>query len=237
MWIEYNGKKKKQPIFKCFTAIVRLFSGKKRVEYLGEKPTEHAVYLANHANKMGPFYYEMHLPFYNVMWGHHGMFGNYVERFKYLRNVLYIQKNGVKKGKATIKAFFEAIFSGMVYKGVKVLPTYNDVRLLPTIKKSISALKNDTAIVIFPENSNGGYHKILKEAHPGFVLLLEKYKKVMGEDIPVRPIYYHKQKKIMLVGETYYLKDLKEKGMKKEQIAEFFKDKINDLCKKIEEEY
>ncbi len=232
--IEYNGKKKRQPIFKFFTSIVRIFTGKKKVVYLGEKPDEHALYLANHANKIGPLIYEMYLPIYCVKWGHHGMFGNYKSRYNYLRNILYIQKNGLGKTRATIKALFEALFSGWVYKGVKVLPTYQDFRLAKTIKKSITAFENDTAIMIFPEDSDKGYKKILTNIHPGFILLLEKQRKETGKEFPIRPVYYHKEKRTILVGEKYYLKELIEKGMNRDEITEFFKDRINELCFKIE---
>lgn len=38
----------------------------------------------------------------------------------------------------------------------------------------------------------------------------------------------------MVVGEKYYLQDLKEKGMDKNGVAEFFKDKVNELYDRIE---
>ena len=48
--------------------------------------------------------YEFSFPIKHATWGAYQMLGSYKMRFKYLRDVLYMQKNGLKKGKATFKA-------------------------------------------------------------------------------------------------------------------------------------
>ena len=232
--IEYQLKKKPQPIFNCFKAVCRVFFGKIKVVQLGDKVQDKCLYVCNHANKKGPLVYEMYLPAYCVRWGAGEMTENYKARFLYLRDVLYIQKNGVKKGKATIKALFEAAFSQFIYKGVKVFPTYHDERLVRTIKNSITALENNIGVMIFPEDSNQGYFDKLTKFFEGFVLLMERYNKKTKEDIPVRPVYYHKKKKLIVVGESFYYSDFINKGLNREQIAEFFCNQVNSLYLRIE---
>lgn len=234
MKIEYNGKRKKQPIFSIFKGVFKIFKGKVRVYYVGDKIKDGELLVANHANKSGPLIYESYLPLYHAKWGAHQMLGSYKERWKYLRNVLYIQKNGWSKGKATLKATYEAFFSKYIYKGMKVLPTYQDARLARTIKKSVATLSNDISLMIYPEDSSNGYFDVIKKFLPGFVLVMEKYKKATGKDVPVRPIYYHKKKRIILVGEAYYLGEYQKQNLSREEIAETIKNELNQLYVKIE---
>lgn len=234
MDIEYQLPKREQPFFNFVKGVLRTFKKKVRYVVLGEPLDTNCLLLANHANKMGPMQYEIFLPVYKVTWGAHQMFGNYSSRRAYLKDVLYIQKNHAGKAKATFKSWYEAMFSQYFYKGMKMVPTYPDARLLGTVKKSVDALNDDTAVMVFPENSNAGYTDRIKSFFPGFVLVMEKYFKVNGKDVPARPVYYHVKKRIMVVGEKYYLQDLKEKGMDKRGVAEFFKDKVNELYDRIE---
>ena len=232
--IEYQLPKHKQPVFTCCKGVMRLFIRKKRVVVLGGELQNKCLYLANHANKMGPVNYDMFFPVYHVKWGAHQMLEGYSERRAYLRDVLYIQKNHMGKRKAAFKAFFEAFFSKYFYRGLKILPTYQDARLIRTVKKSADVLDDDTALMIYPENSNDGYHDMAAEFFPGFVMVMELYNKRHGEDVPVRPVYYHKKKRIMAVGEPLYLADFKAQGMNREEIAEAFRNKVNALYTRIE---
>lgn len=166
MQIEYQPPKKRQPVFACFKGLLRIFIRKVRVVSVGGEPDEHCLYLANHANKMGPMIYNMFFRPYHVKWGASPMLGNYKERYHYLRDVLYIQKNGSGKAIASFRAFFEAFFSKYVYKGMKLLPTYPDGRLARTVKKSVELLAQDIAIMIFPENSEEGYKDELTDFSP-----------------------------------------------------------------------
>lgn len=234
MEIEYRLPKHRQPVFGFVKGIMKIFMRKKRVVVLGEDLQNKCVYLANHANKMGPVCYDIYFPVYAVKWGAHQMLGNYGERRAYLRDVLYIKKNGTGKRVAAFKAFFEAYFSKFFFKGLKVLPTYPDMRLIKTVKKSVEVLDDDTAVMIFPENSDGGYKDEMTDFFSGFVLVTESYYKKHGQDVPVRPVYYHKKKRLIVAGESVYLHGLAERGLDRKEIAEYMKEKVNGLYRRIE---
>ena len=225
---EYKVPKRKQPIFKVVKGFFSLFF-KCDVVYEEENVPEKAIVLANHSAKSGPMSIEINYPNFNVKWGAHQMLGNYKSRFKYLRDVLYMQKIGKKKFPATIKAFFEAIFSKMLYKGMKFLPTYQDAKLSKTIKNSAKVLDANMSILIFPENSNTGYHDELIEVFGGFILLSDYYYKKTGVDLPVIPVYYHKKSKKIFVGKCSYIQKLKQEGMSRDDICEYYKNEINSL--------
>lgn len=223
---------KNQPIFKIVGGFFKLFIFRNiKVTYLCSKEEipNKCIMVSNHSAKNGPMALELYLPIFNVKWGAHQMLGNYSSRFHYLRDVFYIQKCGWGKFKATIKAGIEALFSKMLYKGMKFVPTYPDGRLTQTIKQSIEILDDDKAILVFPEDSNEGYKEIMTSFFSGFVLLSLQYFKKTGEDLPIYPIYYHQKKKIIIVGKPLFVQELVNKGMNRDQIAELFCEEVNNL--------
>lgn len=233
MRIEYDLPKKPQPVYKPLRAFLKLFVRKTKVITLGAPAENKCLYLSNHANKTGPFLVDMFFPLYSVKWGAHEMLGNYSSRRAYLRDVLYIQKNKTGRRTAAFKAFFEAFFSGFFYRGIKVLPTYQDVRLMHTVKKSADVLAENIPLIIFPENSNDGYFDLLTEFMPGFVAVMQAYRRKFGEDIPVRPMYIHRKKRIMVIGEPVCLQEFVSLGMDKYEIAEAMKNRVNELYTRI----
>ena len=230
--IVWKVPKRKQPVWRIVGKIFKLFFNVKSVEFLGEKFPNKCIIVSNHNNKRGPMVYELNLPVFHASWGAYQMLGNYKSRYNYLRNVLYIQKNGVNKFKATIKASFEAIFSIFIYKGMKILPSYPDARLRKTIQHSMDVLDSGAAVSVYPEDSNQGYFDEMTHFFPGFVMLAEQYYKKTGEDLPIYPVYYGQKKKKIVVGNPLFVQDLKKEGLDRNQIAERFKDEVNELYRK-----
>ena len=227
---EYKVPSKKQPVFKIFGKIIGL-SYKCEVESLIDEIPDKAIVVANHSAKQGPMALELNYPKFNVKWGAHEMLGSYKSRFLYLRNVLYIQKLHKSKLFATLKAAFEAIFSIYVYKGMKFIGTYPDIRIRHTIENSMKVLDAGATVMIFPENSNEGYFDELVSVFPGFVMLAERYYKKTGEDVPVIPAYYSKKHKKIIVGRPLYVQELVKEGLDRQGVADRFKDEINALYK------
>ena len=234
MTIEYQLPRRRQPFYSFVKGIIKIFMRKKRVIVLGGELEDKCLYLANHANKMGPMNYDLYFPLYHVKWGAHEMLEGYGERRKYLRDVLYIQKNGVGRRRAAFKAFFEAFFSQFIYKGMKIIPTYPDMRSTRTLKKSVEILENNIALMIFPEDSNSGYNSEITSFFTGFVLVAEIYSRKHGEDVPIRPVYLHRKKRLIVVGEGVTLGKLREQGMQITAMADYMRDRVNELYHRIE---
>lgn len=226
---EFKLPDRKQPVFKFFSKIFfkPLFGGK--LESCIEELPDKAIIVSIHAAKNGPMAVAMTYPKFSAMWGHHGMLGNYKERFSYLRNVLYIQKMHKNKFVATVKALYEAVFSIFIYKGLKVIGTYTDMRLLSTVRNSIGVLDEGASVIIYPEDSSDGYFDEMRAAFPGFVILAETYYNKRGEDVPVIPAYISRKKKRLVVGEPKYVREMQKAGLSRQQIAEKMKDEINAL--------
>ena len=224
-------KNRRQPIFKFFSAILLkpLFRVKtqSKIKSLPDK----AIVVSIHAAKYGPMSLCMSYPKYSAIWGHHAMLGSYKDRFKYLRDVLYVQKMHKNKFISTIKALFEAFFSIFFYKGMKVIGTYTDMRQLSTIRNSIGVLEENASVIVFPEDSSEGYFDEIKSAFPGFVMLASIYYSKTGEDVPVIPAYVSRKrgKKRLVIGEPRYVHELELNGKSKQEIADILKDDINAL--------
>ena len=225
---QWKVPKRKQRVWRVAKPILRLFL-KTKVEFEGEQFPDKCIIISNHANKMGPMKFEVNLPVFHATWGAYQMLGSYKDRFHYLRDVLYIQKNGFSKFKATSKAWFEALFSIYFYKGMKILPSYPDARLRTTLKYSMDMLDSGAAVSMYPENSSDGYHDELKSFYPGFVMLAEQYFKKTGEDVPVFPVYYGKKKKKIVVGKPISIQELLKEGLDRYQVADRCKDIVNNL--------
>ncbi len=227
--IGWKVPKRKQPVWRVVRKVFKLFFSVKTIEFLGEKFPDKCIIVSNHSNKKGPMVFEINLPVFHATWGAYQMLGTYKDRFKYLRDVLYIQKNGLGKFKATIKAGFEAIFSILMYRGMKILPSYPDARLRKTLQYSIDALDKGYAVSVYPEDSSNGYFDEMTQFFPGFVMLAEQYYKRTGEDLPIFPVYYGRKKKKIVVGKPLYVQPMLNEGLDRAQIAERFKCEVNKL--------
>ena len=222
--------KKRQPVWKGVSRFLKLFFKKPKIVSLSGEIPNKAIYVANHSAMFGPVMYNLYLPADVALWGAHPMLEGYKSRYRYLRDVYFIQKRHKSKFSASILAFLEAFFSPYFYKGLREIPSYADARFISTLRTSCEVLDMDIGIMLFPENSSEGYHEILKSFLEGFVMLADYYqRKHGGEDVPIYPVYYHAKKKVMVVGNPSKLTDYTSKGMSKAEIADDFCNQVNNL--------
>ena len=228
----YVYTKKKQPIFAFVKAICKLFLRKPTIiNYNDEIPTD-GLLVGPHMGKWGPYYLTNYYPKKNAMIGAHPMLGSYKERYHYLRDVLYIQKGHKGKVISTIKASFEAIFSKAIYKGMHIIPSYEDFRFISTIDKTAKTLDNGLPVFIFPENSDNGYQLVMKEFHPGYITLAKFLTKRRKIETKIYPYYVHVKRRQIIIGKPFTLESVKDKST--EEILEFTIDKINELNPNLE---
>ena len=224
-----NEINKRQPVWRCVSRILKVFFKKPKIINLAGELPKRAIFVANHSAMFGPLMYNLHLPAQTAAWGAYPMLGNYKSRYRYLKDVYFVQKRHKSKFSATILAFLESFFSPFFYKGMRVLPSYNDTRFITTIRKSMQMLENDIGVIIYPEDSNSGYHEKLTDFFAGFVELARYYLRKHGQDVPIYPVYYHAKKKVMVIGEGQRLTDYLKRGLNRKQIAKEFCNLVNSL--------
>ena len=231
-----NEINKRQPVWKCVARVLKLFFKQPKLISLSGELENRAIYVANHSAMFGPVMYKLYIPTETSAWGAYPMLGTYKERYHYLRDVYFMQKRHKNKFSATILAFIEAFFNKMFYRGLRVIPSYDDTRFITTIRKSMQMLENDIGVIIYPEDSSEGYHEVLTDFFAGFVELAKYYHKKHGEDVPIYPVYYHDEKRVMVIGEKHYLTDFIKRGLNRKQIAHEFCNIVNNLFTKYVKE-
>ena len=220
---------KEQPVWKRTARVLRgIFKRPEIVSLSGELPRR-ALFVANHAAMFGPVIYNLYMPTSIAPWGAYPMTEGYKSRYNYLRNVYFIQKRHKSKFAATCLASFEAALSIYFYRGLRVIPSYNDNRFIKTIRISYEMLENDISVMVFPEDSDEGYHEVLTDFYAGFVELAKYYRMKKGEDLPIYPVYYHDKKKILVIGMPSKLTEYTDRGMNRKEIATNFCQQVNDL--------
>ena len=231
----YVFTKKKQPFFKFFQFFFRI-SYKKPKTFINHNdfiPTD-GLLVGPHMKKAGPYYLSMYYPKKCAIIGVSQMLGSYKERFHYLRDVYYMQKNHKGKFSSTIKAGFEAIFSIYVYKGMHLIPSYEDMRLMKTITYVSKTIENGLPVFIFPENSEDGYQLVMQNFHEGFITIAKFVGKKLKKDLPLYPYYLHPKRRILVIGKPFYLSQFE--GKSPSEIARYAEDKINELNPNLEED-
>ena len=230
----YVYKKQKQPIYDAFKGLFKLFLHKPKFINHNENLPEDGLMVGLHMGKFGPFYMSQYMPFKFAIIGAHQMLESYKERFLYLKNVLYIQKQHKSKFASTLKATFEACFSKYIYKGMHIIPSYQDMRLLHTIHNAAKTMDNGLPVMIFPENSDNGYQKTLQECHDGFITIAKFIGKNRKKETPIFPFYTHVKRKIIVIGKPFYLSQLE--GKNNEEIIAYTRDRVNELNPWYEED-
>ncbi len=224
-----NEIPKKQPVWGGVAKVLKLFFKKPQIVSLSGELPDKAIYVANHAAMFGPVMYNLYLPAKFAQWGAWPMLGSWKQRYRYLKDVYFVQKRHKNKFVATVLAFFEAGFAPFFYKGLRVIASYNDQRFIATLRKSMRVLDSDLGIIIFPEDSNEGYNEHLSSFFAGFVELAKFYRRKNGEDIPIYPVYYHPEYKKIVIGFPSFYTDYEQRGLNRQQIAQEFCDQVNSL--------
>lgn len=226
-------KKFKQKRSWWFRIIKKLMKGRyKEPEfiYLGEKPTKASIILSNHEGTDAPLSLEIYADYPIKMWGTYEMNSGLITVYKYLANVYYHQKKHWNLFVSRVFCLLAAPLTYMFYKGLRQVSTYTDARFKTTLSKSIEAIQAGENIVIFPENSEDGYHAELKQFYAGFVMLARLcYKK--GIDVPIYVSYFKLNERQYVFDKPIFYSELIKKCANKEEIAEYLLERCNSLGK------
>ena len=214
-----NKAKKRKLYFRILKRLMRLKYKKPNFVFLGEPFENGAVILSNHEGTDAPMALELYYDAQMRMWGAHEMNSGLIKLYKYQTKVYYHQKKHWNLTLARLFCIIASPLTNMFYKGFDLISTYRDVRLLKTIKESVSSIKEGDNVVIFPEDSTNGYLSELEGFHAGFVLLAEKCLQ-QGIDLPIFVAYYRKSDNTYIFDKPVYYSELLTGGDEKEVIAD-----------------
>lgn len=188
-----------------------------------------ALIVANHSGAAGPMNISIFFPYTFVPWGAHQMKEGYRSRWNYAYHIFYRQKLKYGRVRSFILATLLSVINKFLYVNMRLIPTYQDVRFTRTLRESLRYLKDDYPILVFPEDSNEGYKDVIARFNDGFVVLADYAYTHHNLDLPIYPVYYSKRKSIIVIGEPILYGTLKEQNLKRSDIADLLRLKVNDL--------
>jgi hypothetical protein len=97
------------------------------------------------------------------------------------------------------------------------------------MKESFLAMDEGYSMLIYPEDLDHMYNNVYLDFLPGFVFLARTYFQRTGKDIPVVPCYFSYQFNRIIIGEPISVNKMLDDGKTKEEVAVFFRDKVNGL--------
>lgn len=228
MVILKKDKKNRKLWFRVIKKILRLFIKKPVFVYLGEKPKNQSIILSNHVGASGPLKLELYFEGNFRFWGTHEMNDGLISTYKYLSYTYFHQKKGWNLVASRIFCLIAAPLLNLFYKGLRLIPTYNDVRLKNTLKTSLQEMQDGSNVIIFPEDSHDGYHDKLKGFYAGFSTLANLCLK-HGIDTPVYLAYYNRHNKTFTFDKPILYSELKSLSLNKNQLSKKLLDRMNEL--------
>lgn len=221
-------KQQKKPWYRALLSLIKIFHKKSTFVFLGEKLEGPAVILSNHVGASGPLSLEVHFDTPVRIWGAHEMSESLRSAYKYQTEIYYHQKHGWNIHLARLACLIITPLTYMFYCGLNLIPTYRDIRFCSTVRESLKVIGEGQSIVIFPEDSDNGYHDHLTSFHCGFLAFLRIAKK-RGYDLPIYVAYLDKKTKLHLFDVPVKYSDLVASGATHEELAEMLCQRCNEL--------
>ena len=232
--MEKNKDKKKplrKPFFRFVKGFLRLFIRKPKLINANEDGLdENAIYITNHVGASVPLRMELYFPHEFKFWGTHEMVFTYKERWTYLRTTYFRDKKHNSQFVANLKGTFALPFLSGFYRGMQLIPTYPDGRLLKTIRYSTDFLSKGYSVIIFPENSSDGYHDVLTHYFAGFLMLGKNFHKEHGKNIKIYNMYYRKKDNTLIVDKYTTIEEILKDKRDLRVIANDFRDRANAIA-------
>lgn len=221
-------KKNRKFWFKFYKLFLRLFFYRPKFVFLGDEFDTRSIILSNHVGALSPVTLELYQKKLLRFWGTHEMNDGLISSYKYLSTLHFNIRKGYSVGLSKFLGFIGSPLTTIFYKGLRLIPTYQNVRLKNAIHESLDAIKEGQNIVIFPENITRGYNDILTEFHAGFLVLAEKAYK-LGYDLPIYVAYYQKKKRVYIFDKKIMFSELYNSKLSRNEICALLCNRCNEL--------
>lgn len=215
--------------FKIYGGMVRLFIKKPEFRYLHGDFTETSMILSNHVGAKAPLKWELHYDKEFRFWGTYEMNGSFGSVYHYLSRTYFHKKKHINLFFSILIAIIATPFLWLFYRGMKLIPTYRDIRFKTTLKESYATVSRGTNLVIFPEDSANGYFDKLTYFFCGFAMLAEDLLR-KGIDMPIVVAYFRRKENVFLIDKVGKFSELRDKYQDKDEIAKAMRLHMNSLA-------
>ncbi len=190
--------KKTSTLYKFLRWLVKLCYPKPAVTGLENLPDGPAIVVGNHAQMHGPIAGELYFPGSHYIWCA-GQMMELREVPGYAFEDFWSFKPGYIRWFYKLASYLIAPLSVCLFNNAHTVPVYHDTRILTTFRQTVSLLKADAKVIIFPEYDRK-YNNILYDFQDRFVDVAWMYYKKTGQELSFVPMYLAPKLRLMTLG-------------------------------------
>lgn len=223
-----EGRKTKR--FKFASFLLKIIVRRPKILFLGNEFSKDKPYMfiVNHCGKKSPLKIDLYFKNDLRVWGINEMTLGYKSVRKYLRTTYYHQKRHLPKWLAWLVGTIVSPLVASYYLGMRIIPTYTDLRFAKTIRETIDSVENNRSIMIFPEDSTEGYKKEIPSFFSGFAMALDKLNN-KGYDLDLFVGYLLKKENTFVIMDSKKYSKLKEEYKTNDELSEAMRLEMNSL--------
>lgn len=218
----------KRLLYRIIRALVAFFAPVFKVEGKENLPKGAMVIVGNHSQAFGPIAAELYVPGDHYTWC-------ISEMMEKDRVADYAFGDFWSKKPIPLRWFFR-LFSYMipplaelVFTHANTIPVYRDKRVMKTFQISCDRLKENAAVVIFPEDYTE-HNNIVHEFQRGFVHLGKYYYRQTKESLPFVPMYVCPKLKKLVFGKPIWYSSDNAGADEAERICNYLQDSISEIA-------
>ena len=214
--------------FRVLHWILGVVYPKITVEGAENLPQEPCIVAGNHCHMNGPICGEYYFPGKRKMWCAHQMM--------YLKEVPAYAFEDFWSGKPKwthpfyrVASYLIAPLAVCISRNARSIPVYRDNRLITTFKLTISALEEDTNVIIFPECYDT-YNNIVYQFQDRFIDVAKLYYKRTGKAVPFVPLYIAPKLKKMYIGKPTVFDPNAPIEQERQRICKYLMEEITRIA-------
>ncbi len=218
----------KYHIYRFIRKVVSLVTPVFQTEGEDKIPEGPSIVVGNHSQAFGPIAAELYFPKKHYTWC-------ISEMMEKDRVADYAYQDFWSKKPVLIRPFFR-LFSYMlptlaeiIFTNADTIPVYRDKRIMKTFQISCDKLKENAAVVIFPEDYTE-YNNIVHRFQRGFIHVAKYYYRQTKEPVYFVPMYVCPKLKKLVFGKPILYDPSSKTEEEAERICTYLQDSISELA-------
>ena len=215
----------------CYRVIrwlIKVFYPKTELVGTENIPQEACVLVDNHTQMHGPICAELYIPGKRKIWCA-GQMMDLKEVPAYAYQDFWSAKPKYTKWLYKLLSYLIAPLSVCVFNNAHTIAVYHDNRLLSTFKRTITALQDDTNVVIFPEHYVPHNH-IVYQFQDKFIDIAKLYHKRTGKALSFVPMYIAPKLQKIYFGEAIIFCPETPIEEERKRICQYLMDEITAIA-------
>ena len=215
-------------VFRATRALVKFFYPVPTLVGESNIPAGACVIVGNHAQMNGPIVAELYVPGDRFIWCNAEMM-HLKEVPAYSYKDFWSEKPKSVRWFYKILSYMIAPLSVCIFNNAHCIGVYRDLRIRKTFSQTISRLKEDARIVIFPE-IDPPVNNILYSFQERFIDLGKMYGRQTGKNLSFVPMYVASGLKMLVFGKPIVYDTASDSKEERERICKELIDSISELA-------